>query len=315
VEFPWAKHEAALENDDTYRAAWNRTGRINDNSPSGWDMSLASIAARSGFTDDEIVTVLVGARRRHGDPIKHDGYYRTTVGTARVGARPPAELNAQKDDGTREDRIAVIAHDLEFPVTDIQRVTGEPPIYRFVLRDDEAGRERSVEIPAPQLLDQRTFRKQIFSLTNIPPKSIDSKRAPTWDDYVREIAAVAQEFDAGEDATVSGELKALLEDYFAANRPVPVPAGQLVEQPGHPFTRDGKAWFKLSGLTRYANTVLGSKTPRASLIQRLRVAGGEVRVIACQNAHDRKKTTTGRFYGVPWVTEDEAEAKEEEQHE
>ena len=54
-----------------------------DRSPSGYDMSLASIAARNGWTDQEICDLLIAKRRERGQPLKlREDYYARTIAKA-----------------------------------------------------------------------------------------------------------------------------------------------------------------------------------------------------------------------------------------
>jgi len=73
-----------------FRASWDRTRTdLQDTSPSGWDMSLAAHAALAGWTDQEIHSLLVENRRRHGDRHKRASYYSRTISRVRQTTRPP----------------------------------------------------------------------------------------------------------------------------------------------------------------------------------------------------------------------------------
>lgn len=290
--FPWQSHEALLANSEQYAATWNRTrGDLKDPSPSGWDMALANMCIQSGMTDDEATAVLVASRRRYADPIKPASYYRLTLSKAHSN-----DIQIDDDNLTREQRVDQIGHALNIPLTNIQRVTGSEPIYRFTLKTASGeGEERAVEIAATQLIQQGSFRGKIFALTDVPPRRIGPKEHPGWDDYVALIAQAAEEIDAGDDATVTGELFGLIEDFLGANRPVVIEDGALVEHPNHPFIRGGKVWFKANVLLRYASLNLNLKMTKQVLTQRLVVVGADRATIAVKKG---KGKTTGSYYGI-----------------
>ena len=291
-DFPWAKHEALLANSEQYAATWSRSRTdMRDNSPSAWDMALANLCAQSGMSESETAAVLVACRRRHGDQIKPLSYYNLTIRKAMA----VVDVDVNDDQLTRDERIEKIARALTIPLTNIQKISGTEPVYRFTLLTP-SGAERAVEIAATQLINQGSFRGKMFALTDVPPRKIGPKEHPSWDDFVAAIAQAAEVIDAGEDATVTGEMLGLLEDYLQANRPTVLEDGALVEHPNHPFIRGGRVWFKANSLLRYASMNLGLKITKQVLTQRLVVLDAKRATIAVKKG---KGKTTGSYYGTP----------------
>jgi len=75
------------EQSPAFRATWKRQrDDLGDSSQSGYDLSLATIAALSGWSDQQIANLII-AHRRHGganpDKALRDGYVRQTIGKAR----------------------------------------------------------------------------------------------------------------------------------------------------------------------------------------------------------------------------------------
>ncbi len=61
-----------------------------DQSPSAYDLSLASFAVQAGWTDQDIVNLLIQSRRTHGDDLKlRRDYYERTLAKARESAASP----------------------------------------------------------------------------------------------------------------------------------------------------------------------------------------------------------------------------------
>jgi hypothetical protein len=75
-----------------FALSWNRERHdLPDQSPSGYDLSLASFAVRDGWSDQQVVDLLIASRRRHGnDPKLRLDYYRRTLQRARTSAPGPA---------------------------------------------------------------------------------------------------------------------------------------------------------------------------------------------------------------------------------
>ena len=298
LPFPFNKHEALLSNSEEYANSWNRIRKGGkDNSPSAWDQSLANYAAQAGLSDDEIAALLVGARRKHGDDLSHKGYYKLTIGKARKGE---ADIDIKDEEAPRDERIAKLATALNLPIVNVTRFSGEPPVYRFTL--DGNGKSRAVEIEAGRLLTQSQFRATLFGLVHKPPRKIGSKEHVSWDDYVQVIADVAIEVESGEDGTVTGEIRALLDEYFSMNPPQTYGERELVEDANRPFVKDGCVWFKLSLLLRFATAQMNLKLQRKTLTHRLLALGAEQKVIAVKTGKRGETTgqTTARFYGTAW---------------
>ncbi len=94
AEPPAAKMAGALATSPKLRATWERKRPdLADQSQSGYDLALASIAARLGWADQEIADLLVAARRRHGakpEKALRPDYISRTLGLARAGAEADA---------------------------------------------------------------------------------------------------------------------------------------------------------------------------------------------------------------------------------
>jgi len=82
---PADKFAYLLAEDEKFRHTWERSrSDLQDQSPSAFDMSLASIAAGAGWQDQEIVDLLIAARQEHGEDLKlRQGYYRRTIAKVR----------------------------------------------------------------------------------------------------------------------------------------------------------------------------------------------------------------------------------------
>ena len=93
AEPPGLKLMALNDVDPKFRATWNGARPdLKDQSPSGYDMSLASMAAHAEWTDQEIANLLIAWRREHGhDPKLRPDYYTRTIAKAQESTRDRVE--------------------------------------------------------------------------------------------------------------------------------------------------------------------------------------------------------------------------------
>jgi hypothetical protein len=84
AEPPADKLRALLQNPKV-RASWDHDrDDLQDRSASAYDLSLASFAAARGWSDQEIVDLLIASRRHNHKPVKlRADYYERTLTTAR----------------------------------------------------------------------------------------------------------------------------------------------------------------------------------------------------------------------------------------
>src|SRR5207237_5297160 len=65
---PLEKFAQLLTTVPAFAEAWHKDRpSLSDQSQSGYDLSLANIAALNGWTDQEIADLLIAARRKHGE--------------------------------------------------------------------------------------------------------------------------------------------------------------------------------------------------------------------------------------------------------
>lgn len=85
--FPTAKFRNLLARNQRFKASWeHRRPDLRDQSLSGYDMALVRIAARAGWTDDELSALIREHRRAQGDRSgkgRYGGYVSRTIGRAR----------------------------------------------------------------------------------------------------------------------------------------------------------------------------------------------------------------------------------------
>lgn len=90
---PHAKHAALLINSRRYRQTWERKRSFpsGDQSASTYDLALANLLAKAGFSDQEIVDTCIAWRRHHGEDnqkkiARYDYWTRHVLGRVRTPA-------------------------------------------------------------------------------------------------------------------------------------------------------------------------------------------------------------------------------------
>ncbi|MGB9457176.1 MAG: hypothetical protein WCB12_14105 [Bryobacteraceae bacterium] len=86
AEPPRTKFDLLCETDHKFALTWKRGRKdMKDRSSSGYDMALANAAAFAGWSDQEIVDLLIANKRRLNQDLKlRDSYYVTTIKKARA---------------------------------------------------------------------------------------------------------------------------------------------------------------------------------------------------------------------------------------
>jgi hypothetical protein len=84
---PVEKSKLLSELEPRFALSWqHRRPDLKDQSASGYDMSLAVFAAGAGWTDAEIIPLLLAHRRKYSADLKRPDYYIRTVQKSRVFA-------------------------------------------------------------------------------------------------------------------------------------------------------------------------------------------------------------------------------------
>jgi hypothetical protein len=86
---PFGKFATLCRMSPLFSKLWRRESTPKDASQSGFDFRLATLAAAAGWTDSEIVGLLIAHRREAGRPPHHPAYYMRTITAARAAAVRP----------------------------------------------------------------------------------------------------------------------------------------------------------------------------------------------------------------------------------
>ena len=240
-----------------------------DQSLSGYDMSLVSFAIQMDWSDQEIVDLCLYHRRRHTDnldalKLDRPDYWHRTISAARDGREPSVsdivEQELSELGGLGIQRVLEI-RDPEHP---------DAPPYRLIS-------DRGVlELPSvAHLTRQLLFRDACFvQLRRFPPMM----KGPAWDAFVRRLMEAVEEVKPGDkdhprSRGEPDETREWVEAYLHGSAPSPnAEEGDML---GCPFEHEGVLHFPMFGFRLWLKTARGEQITKERLGSRLRDIGAE----------------------------------------
>lgn len=227
---PFSKFESIRVNDPNFSITWDRRRRdLHDQSPSSYDLSLASQVARVGWSDQEIADLLIAGRKRHGDDLKlRQDYYKRTISKAResVSRVDAAEQMEEVSHALEEARrtgddeqvrevsrevLGLISEQLGLEIVRIVKYNSTPPSYRLIAPTV------AIDLGGPgDVLSWNRFRESVAGVANL---LIPRFKAPAWDRLIQNFLDAAEEEDVGIESTESGQVYSWLSEYLLARHP------------------------------------------------------------------------------------------------
>lgn len=139
---PHGKFFLLLDQDPKLKATWDRKRRdLKDNSQSSYDMALAGLLVHWGFTDQEVVDVLIAHRRLGGERVEktlRQDYYGRTLALARRSRKESEKAKLREDQLT--DLEVAICEAVDEPVKEASEDPPDPEGERRKLLDMVGGR-------------------------------------------------------------------------------------------------------------------------------------------------------------------------------
>ena len=274
AEPPAAKLTALITNDPKFKRTWDETRRdLNDSSPSGYDMAMAASAAAAGWTDQEIVNVLIARRRRHAHDLKlRLDYYRKTIGKAKEPLEQQAAqerleqaLEEEPPEGAQQAQKETIRESLTriFGV-EINRVVmyqGDPPQFRMETPQGEITIGH-----VNRLSNQKSFRDAVATTTRIV---IPLCKEKVWQKRYQAIMKLCEEESVGEPSSPRQETAAWLEEYLTTTSI----EDELKHAPTTkaPFIKNGHIYIFPDSFRRWIEINTGEKINSQALGIRMRL--------------------------------------------
>lgn len=308
AEPPFDKFFALCEIEPKFKASWDRARKdLQDQSASSYDLSLARYAYMCGWSDQEVATLIIAFRRKHGEDLKlRKDYYDRTLQRARnkinereavaeimahVESHDVASVeNAVTDPNHKESILQSLSSMLGVQVIEIARYVADPPLYKIKTAQ---GSITLGEVDA--LINQSLLRSKIAAATG---RYIPRYKSIVWDRAAQALLDCCIDIAIGDEATESGEAKEWIAQYLESKPPYSVDERTEALSTGHPFRfeESGESLVALSGadFRKWLRVTQQEKINPKKMGLLMRGIGGQPRVMGADV--DGKKTS--RSYWV-----------------
>lgn len=280
---PFDKFNALIDAEPMFKASWDRKRRdLQDQSPSSYDLSLASLSVMAGWTDQEIADLIVASRRKFSDDLKlRLDYYTRTIARShetmdRVTSMEEMDEVAEQlkharrtgdDDDVKEKRRAVLesmSNQLTIEVVGVIKYRSTPPAYR--LETPTGGIDLG---DSSQVISWSIMRAKVAGETNV---LIPRFNTGSWDRLVQMIFEVCEEVDTGMESTEVGQVFLWLSEYLLTHEPVDDHAQAAISE--YPFQEgDGPVMIFGAAFRRWLWMSRGERITQRELGRMLRLYG------------------------------------------
>ena len=262
-----------------------------DQSPSAYDLSLATMAMQAGWSDQEVVNLLICWRRKHDHDLKlRENYYGVTLDKA----KEPIEI-AQAEEHLNEalaqppeDQPEVLKETLEtlfrVDIIRIVRYAGDPPIYYMYTKqgDITLGEINSI-------ISQTKFQNMVATITGVWISAVSRK---AWDKRVQALLLAREEIDVGDASHPTQETNAWLEEYLLEKPPREEDEWEKAAEAKQPFIRHRKVHIFLDDFRKWLDLNIGEQASSHTLGRRFRQCQARTEKINVKVGNSRTSRTT-----------------------
>ena len=265
------KLEVLLKANPKFRKSWEQDRKdMNGQSASAYDLSMATIALGAGWSDQEVVNLLICWRRKHGHDLKlRENYYVVTL----YKAKEPivmAQAQEQLEEALLlrpEDHPEVLKAKLKtlfgVDITRIVKYLGDPPIYYMYT---EQGNITLGKIE--NVMSQEKFRGLAAAATGVVIPSV-SKRI--WEHRVQAMLRACEEIEVGDASHRAQETSLWLAKYLLKKPPREDHEWEKAAEAKQPFVRHGRVHVVIDDLRKWLELAMGNQMTSHALGQRLRL--------------------------------------------
>ena len=298
---PADKLQILLVNDETFNKTWFHKRRMQDQSQSAYDMSLANIVSQAGWSDQEVVSLLIHNRQLYNPQTvgkhKPDDYYPRTISNARQSVANKNNVLAAEEASQLQNSEGFDALSKKIGVTIIKffKFMSEPCSYAIVLENVAEPIQLG---EARDLLNQNVFRTRIFESADILIKKIhNTKETNYWEIFIEALNARREEVELGEETTERGETSLWLRMYlYDQGDPFPLDANDGGEYSIPRFAptidNNGIIWIFGNHLHNWLADSRKNNVSKRALYKRLRNVG-------CIHKRQGLKGDKFEIFGLP----------------
>ena len=289
---PPRRFEALLKANPKFRRSWEQDRKdMTDQSASAYDLSMATIALGAGWSDQEVVNLLICWRRKHGHDLKlRENYYGVTLDKA----KEPIEIALAEEQLSEalaqppEDQPEVLKETLEtlfrVDIIRIVRYAGDPPVYYMYTKqgDITLGEINSVT-------SQIVFRNMVATITGVRISAVSRK---AWDKRVQALLLACEEIDVGDASHPTQETNAWLEEYLLEKPPWEEDEWEKAAEAKQPFILNGKVHIFLDDFRKWLDLNIGEQVTSHALGRRLKQCQARTERINVRVGNSRTSRTT-----------------------
>ena len=262
-----------------------------DQSPSAYDMSMATMSMQAGWSDQEVVNLMICWRRKHGHDLKlRENYYLMTLDKA----REPIEI-AQAEEQLNEalaqppeDQPEVLKETLEtlfrVDIIRIVKYAGDPPVYYMYTKQGDITLGEINRITS-----QIAFRNMVATITGVWISAVSKK---AWDQRVQALLLACEEIDVGDASHPAQETNAWLEEYLLEKPPREEDEWEKAAEAKQPFILHGKAHIFLDDFRKWLDLNIGEQVTSHALGRRLKQCQARTEKINVRVGNSRTTRTT-----------------------
>lgn len=209
-----------------------------------------------GMGETEVFFLLRGWNSYNDPPIPLPELRRT------IESIRDAEGEDQQD---QKDLIEQISDILKVKLESVKRITGDDP--KILLEFNEG----TVMLTMTKLLSPKGFQQAVAEATKVVVRKLGSRSVPTHDRLAQMILLASEDIDAGEEATGTGELVIMINEYIESQISLPVIADEAPLRGA--FIYDGRAWISATDLVQRAAAKWGTRPSLTATAQMMRAIG------------------------------------------
>jgi hypothetical protein len=326
AEPPFEKFDMLADIEPRFRQSWERKRPdMQDQSPSAYDLSLATHSARVRWTDQEIADLLIAHRRKHRDDLKlRVDYFKRTIEKARAAAEEflrdqdadeslsrllgespepaepaqtaapsaagpsgvPQQTTPDKHAERRRTILTTLSTKFRVPLKRIVKFTGDDPQFRL---ETELGDVQLGNVNG--LICESRLRSSIAAVTG---KYLPHFEFKHWTQIAQLLLDACEEVDRGRDTTLAGRMTEWLRGYMRDKSPHETI--EEADEDREPFTRGGRVYIFSDSFRRWLAVQLGEKVTRNPLTADLRAFGAAPKVF---DLNLGGRATTRSAWGLP----------------
>jgi len=243
------KFQRLLSEEDNFRLSCNRDRKdMNDKSGSGYDFSVANYCVRYGWTDQEIVDLLIHLHHEHGEKTRMDqeNYYPRTIAKIRESTAQEIALDELAiTEATDKDARQRVCNALGG--MNIQRIiryqTSDGGLYYLVANG------QTVPIGGiDNFMRQRTVLNKLADTTGIVKNPLKANR---WYELAQLLLDMAEEEDLGEDSSRDRKVISWLDEYLDQRGIYPEDDYQRGVEIGAPVIKENAVWVRLADFRKW----------------------------------------------------------------